>query len=214
MTLSFHVELRDAHRELWEAMQAHRFIRAIEADALDYEPFVRYLAYEQDFVEAAIVIFGCALVKAPDFAARRHLIGVLHTLAEEQVGYFQDTFRDLGATPLSPALFPPAVVLFREGMLGIAREGSYAEVIAAMLAAEWMYATWCMRAASAQITDAHLRRWVDLHAAPAFGAQVQWLQAEIDRLAAVMTKAEREVVSVRFSQALVFEIAFHEAPFV
>jgi len=208
----FHETLLQANRAAWDEMQAHPFVRAIEEDRLAPEAFLRYLAYERDFVGAAIEIFAHALIRAPRFAAQRHLIGVLRALAEEQVPYFDETFSALGAAPPSRENFPPAVAEFREGMLAIARAGGYAEILAAMLAAEWMYATWCARAAGRTIADPHIARWLALHAAPGFTAGVAWLKQAVDGEAARAGEAGRSLLVRRFGEALALEIGFHAAP--
>ncbi len=114
--------LLDDNRDVWDAMQRHRFVRDIEADRLPADVFARYLVYEHAFVETAILIFGYAMPRAPDFPRRRRLIGVLHALAEEQMGYFARCFAALGLAP--GARLPPAVEAFAGGMLEIAAGGT------------------------------------------------------------------------------------------
>ena len=212
MSDPFHQTLREANRPAWDAMQSHPFVRAIETDQLPREAFLRYLSYERDFVETAVPIFAEALIRAHGFAEQRHLIGVLRALAEDQVPYFVETFASLAATPLPRASFPPAVIAFRDGMHDIARTGSYAEIVTAMLAAEWMYAAWCSRAAARPIAEPHIARWVALHAAPPFAEQVAWLKRQVDAAAAQAELEERALLVRRFGEALALEIAFHSAP--
>ena len=203
-------EIRADHRDVWDSMQAHRFVAEIEADALSDAAFKAYLVYECDFVETAMLIFGHMLVKAPGLAERRWLAGVLQALATEQIGYFETTFAALGVTAEDRARpLPPSVFAFRDGMLAIARDGDYLEGVAIMLAAEWMYATWCSRAASKTISNPILKRWVDLHAEPEFLAQADWLRRQID----AAPPADRARLGARFREALALEIAFHSAPF-
>lgn len=202
--------IRASNLDVWDAMQAHRFVAEIEADALSDAAFRAYLIYEGDFVETAMLIFGHMLVKAPGLAERRWLAGVLQALAVEQIGYFEQTFAALGISAEERArTSPPEVAAFRDGMLAVAREGSYLDGVAIMLAAEWMYATWCARAAKSPISDPTLRRWVELHAEPEFHAQADWLRAQIDAAPA----AEEAQLSRAFRRALELEIAFHDAPF-
>ena len=202
--------IRATNQDVWDAMQAHRFVAAIEAERLSHDAFKAYLIYECDFVETAMLIFGHMLVKAPGLAERRWLAGVLQALAVEQIGYFERTFATLGITPADrDRALPPAVLAFRDGMLAIARDGDYLDGVTIMLAAEWMYATWCSRAARGPISDPVLRRWVDLHAEPDFLAQADWLRRQID----AADPALEAGLSANFRHALDLEIAFHEAPF-
>lgn len=202
--------IREANRDVWDAMQAHRFVAEIEADRLSGAAFERYLVYECDFVETAMLIFGHMLVKAPGLEERRWLAGVLQALAVEQIGYFERTFAALGITAADRARpLPASVLAFRDGMLACARDGGYLDGVAIMLAAEWMYATWCSRAAQGTITDPVLRQWVDLHAEPEFLAQAEWLRRQID---AADAGAEASI-GANFRRALSLEIDFHAAPF-
>ncbi len=209
----FHEALRRDATQPWQALQTHRFVRDIEADRLPAEVFMRYLCYEREFVETAVLIFGHAMLKAPDHEQRRVLIGVLHGLVEEQLPYFESAFPQLRASPLPRTDLPPAVTSFRDGMLAVATQGSYEDVLAAMLGAEWAYATWCCRAAQRPISDPALRRWVALHAEERFLRGVEWLKMRLDALSAGLTQAAREHCAFHFRRTLELEIDFHTAAY-
>lgn len=206
--------LRAENKQAWQAMQTHRFVRDIEQDRLPEDALRRYFYFEHAFVETAVLIFAHALLMAPGFAAQRKLIGTLHALAEDQLVWFRDCFAALGIDAASgaPAL-PEAVRRFADGMLAIAREGDYAAIVTIMLAAEWMYATWCERAARGRITAPTLRAWVDLHAAADFVQGAEWLRAEVDRAGASLDRARWRDLSTLFGRALLLEIDFHEAAY-
>ncbi len=206
--------LRAANQPAWDAMQVHRFVGDIEADALPRDVFRRYLVYEQAFVETAILIFGHALLKAPDFAARRWLCGVLNGLGNAQLGYFDRAFAALGVAPhTQTGSLPASVVAFDRGMLRIAETGAYLDILTIMLAAEWMYATWCGRAHRRTITDPQVAEWVRLHAEPEFLAQADWLRAQLDAAAPQVDATAFRRLSDLFGHALRLEIDFHAAPY-
>lgn len=212
MTRSVSQRLLAANRDVWEAMQAHRFVCDIEQDRLPDDVFARYLVFEHRFVETAILIFGHAMMKAPGIAQRRWLIGVLHALSTAQLTSFEAAFAALGVRAAPPgAALPPAVVAFDRGMLRMAEDGDFDAVLTIMLAAEWMYATWCGRAADRPISSPELRRWVMLHAAPDFLAQAAWLRAQID--ATIPDAAAFARMSALFRRALELEIGFHDAAY-
>ena len=205
--------IQATNRRVWDAMQDHRFVAAIEQDRLPLEVFKAYLVYECEFVETAMLIFGHMLIKAPGLSERRWLAGVLQALAVDQIGYFERTFAALAMTSEERSRpLPAAVVAFRDEMLAIARDGRYLDGVVVMLAAEWMYATWCARAAKEPIANAELRRWVDLHAQSEFLTQADWLRRQIDG-AAELADEEAGRLSALFGRALALEIAFHDAPF-
>jgi thiaminase (transcriptional activator TenA) len=205
-------EILTQTREVWDTMQSHRFIRDIEEDKLDPTVFRRYLAYENAFVETAILIFGYALVKAPALEQQRRLIGVLKALSEEQIPYFQRAFESLGMPEAEwrDIGLPPTVAAFRDGMLAIAAHGPCLDGITAMFAAEW---TWCKRAAGTTISAPVLRRWVDLHAAEEFADQARWLRQQIDLFGTELSSRSRSRLTGVFRHAIELEIGFHTAPY-
>ncbi|MCB8883515.1 TenA family protein [Acidisoma cellulosilytica] len=204
--------IRTENKAIWEAMQTHRFVTDIEKEQLPREVLCRYFFFEHAFVETAVQIFAYALLKAPGFAQRRRLIATLSALSEAQLVWFQDCFASLGIGQTGEAL-PPAVTAFAEGMLAIARDGDYADIVAIMLAAEWMYGTWCVRAHRRPSAEPMLRSWVQLHAEPEFLDGADWLRAEVNREAARLNDAQRARLATLFGRALQLEIDFHEAAY-
>ena len=205
-------QLREKNLALWNEMQAHAFVEDIKNDSLAKNVFHNYLRYEHLFVETAITIFGYALVKAPDLGRKRWLSGVLHALSTEQIPYFEAVFDALDVRPVSDLdTLPARVVAFNSGMLEIAANGSYHDVVVAMMCAEWMYAEWCQAAARAHIADPNVRAWVLLHTDIAFLNQAAWLKNEIDTLPAAKFDFGR--ANEIFSKALSLEIGFHSAAY-
>ena len=214
-TLALSTYMLDRNRDVWDAMLSHRFIKDIAADRLPQEAFARYLVFEHGFVETAILIFGHAMLEAPGFNQRRRLIGVLHGLAEEQMACFREAFTALGiaAPSLADAPVPEPVRAFDRGMLEMAQTGGYRDILTIMLAAEWIYATWCSRIDLRRIASPEMRRWMALHAAPEFVEQAAWMRSEIDALGVAADAAERDRLSALFRNVMSLEIGFHHAAY-
>ncbi len=204
-------QLRAAAIVSWEAMQTHRFVQDIEADRLPPGVFARYLGYERAFVETAILIFGQALLRAPGLASRRRLCSILQGLAGPQLAYFDRSLAALGL-PQQSSTLPSAVASFCDGTRAIAETGSYSTILAMMLAAEWTYATWCVRANAKPASDPLIADWVRLHTEADFLDQVAWLQGEVD--AALATDPSSVSVATRtFATMLALETDFHSAAY-
>ena len=195
-------------------MIGHRFVADIKADRLPKDVFDHYLVFEGAFVETAISIFAYAAAKAGKMAQKRWLIAVLDALANQQISFFERTFAARGIDPASYDTNRPEVAAFREGMLAIARDGSYLDTVAAMFAAEWMYWSWSRAAAACTIRDPLLREWIDLHAHDDFKEQALWLKSELDAAGEYLDANERVRLSAIFSSAQELEIAFHQAPYL
>jgi thiaminase/transcriptional activator TenA len=197
-----------ANDEVLQNMLTHRFVEDIKADSLPEAVFHRYLAYEGAFVETAISIFSFATARAPEIGSQRWLIGVLESLANTQVPYFESVLARLGI--LRPGTVPDAVAAFDRGMLDLSRDGSFIDIVTAMFAAEWMYWTWCSATSKLNITDPDLKAWVDLHATPEFAEQAQWLKGMIDIFG---KQSDAARLSAVFESVMCLEIAFHSAAY-
>jgi thiaminase/transcriptional activator TenA len=207
--------LRVKNQSVWRAMIEHRFCRDFAADRLPEAAFLRYLRFEHTFVRAAISIFAYALAKAPTAADQDHLIGVLGALAGEQEDYFRHTFARLGVDPepLSLAALPEAARALHDGVLAIAERCSFAEILSAMLAAEWMYLTWCEQAHARAPRREACADWIRLHVEPGFRGQVAWLQQRLEQLGPSLSPTFQARCVEHFGRVLTLEIAFHEAPY-
>jgi thiaminase (transcriptional activator TenA) len=207
--------LQAKNQATWDAMVTHRFCRDLASDRLSEAAFVRYLRFEHAFVRAAIGIFAYALAKAPTAVDQDHLISVLAGLAGEQEDYFRRAFARLGLdpAPLAPDALPEAARGLREGVLTIAAEGSFAEILTAMLAAEWMYLTWCEQAHDRGPRREAPADWIRLHVEPAFRDQVEWLRRRIDELGPALATGQQARCAEHFGRILALEIAFHDAPY-
>ncbi|MBB3593172.1 thiaminase/transcriptional activator TenA [Rhizobium sp. BK529] len=213
MTGTLSQQMLDENRDVFEAMVNHRFVEDIKADRLSKEAFERYLVFEGDFVDTAIAIFSYATAKAESIEQKRWLIGVLDSLANQQIAYFEKTFAARGIDPSCYDTGRADVAAFRDGMLAIARDGGFLDTIAAMFAAEWMYWTWSITANMTAISDPLLKEWVTLHAEPEFEAQARWLRAVLDKAGETMDSAERKRLSAIFGHVQRLEIDFHEAAY-
>lgn len=198
---------------VFNEMTGHRFVRDIAADRLPRTVFDRYLLIEGAFVETAIAIFGYAVAKATDLGDRRKLIASLDALANEQMPYFEDAFARRSISPDPDLQNEPRVAAFRDGMLEIARDGSFASIITAMFAAEWMYWSWCSNLVDSDIDDPMVAAWVNMHATPGFAAQAHWLRDRLDILGSQMDEAQRSEASRIFDRVQRLEIDFHSAAY-
>lgn len=195
----------------FQAMVAHPFVRDLAADRLPDAAFDRYLLIEGAFVETAIAIFGYAVAKAGDLDDRRKLIASLDGLAHGQMDYFRDAQARRGLVPDPGLQSDPRVAAFRDGMLAIARDGDFADIVTAMFAAEWMYWTWCDAHRDAVLRDPMRGDWIALHAAPAFRDQARWLRERVDRIGADLTADRQRALIALFGHVQRLEIGFHDA---
>jgi thiaminase (transcriptional activator TenA) len=207
-TLALPEEVRRSADADWQAAVSHRLFRAIIDDTVDDRVFDRYLRIEFGFIDTAAVVLGAAVLRAPGIEDRQVLAAGLHELLTSQYAFFADSLGDdLGA--LAPPSARPLHLLFGE----VAQEGSYVELLAAMMATEWLYETWCALVPERPSGRDTIRAWVGLHTADAFRRHAAWLRERLDAIAYGLSPLEHARIGSVFRRAIVAEIAFHDAAY-
>jgi thiaminase/transcriptional activator TenA len=95
--------------------------------------------------------------------------------------------------------------------LAVAEREGYEQILACVLAAEWMYMTWCLKADQTPSSRAYIRDWVALHAGGAFAEQVAWVRSQIVARGSELSDARQARLMELFKQALAAEVKFHDA---
>ena len=208
--MSFSERVRAQAQTAWEAVLGHRFFREVAEDTIDDGVFARYLGIEYAFVDTAAVALGYAVAKAPSFRERRRLAFGLHGLVTDQEQFFVSAFDRLGRpVPASGAPREALAAPLHDLVLRVAKGEGYAENLACSLGAEWLYLTWCSRAAQTPSSRPAIREWVALHSGGAFAEQVDWTRSEIDRIGPTIEPQRQRGLCALFEQTLSAEAAFH-----
>jgi thiaminase (transcriptional activator TenA) len=213
--VSFSERVRDQARGTWNAILGHRFFREVATDAIDDRVFARYLRIEYGFVDTAARVLGYAVAKAPSFQERRRLGLGLHGLVTDQEQFFINAFERMGTHAEERTGLPPQglALSLHALFLNVAETEGYEEILACVLAAEWMYLTWCSTANQSPSLRDSIRGWVALHAGGAFADHVAWVRSEIDDRGPALVKSRQARVSALFEQTLGAEIPFHDAAY-
>ncbi len=195
----------------WTAATTHPFTVAIGDNNSDFDAYGRYVTEDRHFVGAFTSVIGYTLAKAPELKTQRRLARFIAGEINEDFDYFDRSFPALGIDPQAALASEPlpATKEISETMLRAARDGGYADGLASILAAEWVYLTWGLREAQKpRPTRAYLAEWIDLHAVPAFEEFVTWLRGEMDKAGADLPPEHQEVLARHFAECCRLEAAF------
>jgi len=212
--------LRARSGDTWAAATDHEFARQLHADTLEDAVFRRYLLQDYAFVETLAGVFGHAVGDAPTMAAKSRLVEFLGTVTSDENDFFGRAFAALDVP--EPAYLDPEVTgttaAFRDLLLRAARGGGYAETLAVLVPAEWVYLDWATGAAASAAADGgpdrfYLQEWIDLHAVPEFESFVGWLRAELDREGAAASERRQARLAELFTRAVEFEAAFFDGAY-
>jgi thiaminase (transcriptional activator TenA) len=213
--VTFSEQMRSQTKAAWNVAIGHRFFREVANDTIDDRVFARYLKIEYGFVDCAAAALGYAVAKAPSFRERRHLALGLYGLVTDQEQFFVSAFGRMGISQEQPVGLAPLGLSapLHDLFLSVANSEGYEEILSCVLAAEWMYLTWCSTAHKTASKRPIIREWVALHAGGAFAEQVAWVRAEIDARALHLTAARKARLGELFEQTLNAEISFHDTAY-
>ncbi|MFD1569613.1 TenA family protein [Halorubrum laminariae] len=215
MSDRFTATLRDGVADEWTAATDHRFTRELGDGSLDGDAFARYVVQDYAVVEDLTAAFAVALADAPSTDARRRYVEFLDTLTDAENDFFERAFDAHGVPEgdrTDPDLAAPTAA-FRD-LLGRARhEGGYAETLAVLVPAEWVYLAWATRETTDRPADPLFDEWIELHAAPPFAAFVDFLRSELDRVGPTLAPSRRERVADLFGRTVSLEVAFFDAAY-
>jgi len=207
--------LRERSEPAWTDATTHRFTRELGAGALDDAVVRRYLTQDYAFVDTLVGAFGHAVGEAPSMAAKRRLIEFLDVITDDENDYFERSFDALDVP--ETARTDPELTATTEAMVDLiaaaANRGGYAETLAVLVPAEWVYLTWASAEADDRPEPFYLREWIDLHANPGFVSFVNWLREELDAVGPTLPKRHQDRVVRLFTRTVDLEVAFFDAAY-
>lgn len=207
--------LRERAEPDWTDATAHRFARELGVDELDDEVFRRYLVQDYAFVRTLIGGFGHAVGEAPTMEAKSRLVDFLAVLTDDEDDYFERSFEALDV-PKAEYANPdhtPTMRAFEDLLERAGREGGYAETLAVLVPAEWVYLAWATDVAGESPSRFYLAEWINLHADEAFEDFVSWLRGELDREGAEASSRRRRRLERLFRRTVKLEVAFFESAY-
>lgn len=214
-TETFTDRLRAAAEPHWTQATNHRFTREMGAGTIDRGVYARYLVQDYAFIDTFVSLLGHAVALAPSMVEKRPFAQFLAALTSEENDYFLRSFEALAVPPEvwrnPPAL--PVTQRLMEELRGAGACGSYAEILAVLLAAEWSYLTWAKALGDRRPEAFWLSEWIDLHAVPQFDAFVTWLKQETDRIGAAAPPQVQARMAARFTRMMELEAAFFDAAY-
>lgn len=206
--------LRNRAEPTWTDVITHQFSQQLLSGTIDDDVFQRYLVQDYAFVRTLVGAFGYAVGEAPTMAAKSQLVDFLEVLTADENDYFERAFDALGvpeAVHESPQR-SEATRAFQDLLERAVRQGGYAETLAVLVPAEWIYREWATSRSSPS-EPFYLTEWVDLHDNDEFDAFVNWLRAELDREGAAAAPLRQERLDRLFRRTVDLELAFFDAAF-
>lgn len=213
--MKFTDQLVQAAEPAWTQATRHRFTRELADGTIDHDVMRRYLVQDYAFISTLVSMIGYGVAKAPDMPAKKRLSEFLAALTSDENTYFLRSFQALNVPEedqTNPTLLPVSQA-FLDNLNDAGRHGEYGDIVATLLAAEWVYLTWGLTEADKQPDAFWCREWIDLHANPVFEEFVNWLKDQVDQLADQGDQALNDRMTSRFLRMVDLEVAFFDAAY-
>lgn len=209
---SFTAQLRTHAEPEWTDATEHRFTEELIDGTIADAVFRRYLVQDFAFVNTLASAIGQGAGQAPTLAAKAELAQFLQVVATDETDYFERAF-DALSVPESDRRdpsFSPTTARFDDLLTRAALEGGYAETLAVIVPAEWIYLTWANRAGEQRPERFYLAEWIDLHTGEGFESTVAFLRDELDAIAPTLSRRRRHRVTRLFERTVALEVDFFE----
>lgn len=203
---TFASTLLDRHAGLWQRMLDHPFLQQARDGELDDEIFNTWLRQDYLFVEAAIPFVGALISKAP-IPRLRAALAPIPTALEEELELFRERAGALGVDvdDVEPGFVNHAYVQFL--LAAGAREDFPGAFTVYWVAEKAYHESW--KVVEPAIGEDHpWRPFVENWAGDEFAGLVEFLEGEVDRIAAEAGEATRQRMDELFEMTTRYELAF------
>ncbi|MDN8594289.1 MULTISPECIES: TenA family protein [unclassified Corynebacterium] len=207
----FSDELRDTHREKWDAAVGHRFVQELFDGTIDDGVMAGYLVQDYRFLDSFLQLLGAAVATADELAPRLRLSQFIGEVAGDENTYFLRSFKELGVSDEQRDNTPDTTAC--TGFTGLMREAaetrSYAAALGVLVVAEWLYLDWATNAPEERPESFVHNEWIELHDYPEFHTLVEFLRGEVDRIGE-RSEEDRAIINDFFGRAVTLELDFFD----
>ena len=207
--------LRERSEPAWSDAVGHRFTQELGAGTLDDDVMAEYLRQDYAFVDTLVGVFGYAVGQAPTMTEKRRFVEFLDVITDDENDYFERAF-DAFDVPAERWHAPDRAATtesFIDLLLAAKAQGGYAETLAVLVPAEWLYLSWATREAEDRPEPFYFAEWIDLHANDGFVAFVEWLREQLDAVGPRLSARRQQRVARLFERTVNHEVAFFDAAY-
>lgn len=213
MAEKFSAQLRHRSERIWRAIEAHAFLRELHAGTLPMNRFTYFIL--QDYVYlldfAQVLCQGGA--KSPDLETLelfcRHALGAV----EVERSFHASFGKTLGLTRKQLDAVPkgPITQAYIGHLQSVARSGTLAEIVAAVLPCYWIYGEVGRRLYKNRPRKPKIYgQWIETYASEEFWRPVREQIQLMDKLGAAASRKEKQSMFAHFMLSSRYEFMFWE----
>ena len=204
--------LRNSSGKLWNEATNHKFTNELKNDKLEDHIFKIYIIQDYIFIETLVTLIGKAVYLSPNMNSKIKWANFLYAITSDENNYFQRSFDalDISKEERTNTKLFLTISDFSKLMLEVANTGTYEEILAVILAAEWVYYTWASNAKKPYPKRFYLSEWITLHNNSSFKDTVAWIKKELDITSQKLTISEQNKVANLFVKIVRLEVSFFD----
>jgi thiaminase/transcriptional activator TenA len=200
--------LRQAADPLWRQSLEHPFVRGIADGTLPVERFARYVLNDSYYLSVFAQVQALAAAKAPDLATAGRLAYHAQATAEAEHQLHETFFGMLGIRRDEAFLPAPAAYRYATHLLAVASQGSFGEILAAILPCYWLYWEIGERYKHSRPNHPVYDRWIATYGDEWFAELVKEQIQRLDAVAQDASPAERMRMQRHFLISSQYELEF------
>jgi thiaminase/transcriptional activator TenA len=210
--IPFSDSLREACRELWQALHRHPFLRELAAGTLAPERFRFFVEQDVFFLPELGRAVALGAAKAGDERELRHFAEEMGAVVERELDSNRQLLAlvlELGAADRGGARAPaPATVAYGGFLVSTAARAGPLEIMTALLPCTWSYADIAVELRGEIAEHPVYSRWVAFFASDEYVETIAGRRRLLDELAGRAGEARRRRLGEIFTMSTRLEHAF------
>ncbi|PWI56919.1 thiaminase II [Sulfoacidibacillus thermotolerans] len=206
--MTFTRELRQKADALWQQSFAHPFVTELAKGSLAREKFVHYVLNDSYYLTIFAKVQSRAASKAPDLPTIARLAVHAQSTVEAEHLLHETFFSLLGITPSTDFIPAPTTYAYTTHLLAVAAEGTFGEIIAAILPCYWLYFEIGERYRNSTPNHPIYDQWIATYGDEWFGKLVTEQIHLLDVLAQNASEEQRKLMRQHFLRSSEYELRF------
>ncbi|ERG94430.1 TenA family protein [Haloquadratum walsbyi] len=204
--------LRKQAEPAWTEATNHQMTQELGAGILEEAVMAQYLVQDYVFLDTLVGVFGYAVGQAPTMTEKRQFVEFLDLVTDDENDYFERSFEALGISERhrDDPVRTETTESFIDFLELAKQQGGYAETLAVLVPAEWVYLSWATRESENPPEAFYFTEWIDLHANERFNTFVMWLREQLDTVGPTLSSRRQRRVARLFERTVTHEIAFFD----
>ena len=212
--MSFTDDIEHRALPIRQAILSHPFVTGVGDGSLPVEIFRHYVMQDYVYLIDYSRVLALASARAPDLGTMGWFAMLLHETLNTEMELHRSYCAQFGITPqqLEATQPAPTTLGYTSFLLKVAHQGSFAELVAALLPCQWGY--WEIGdhlARRGEPEDAPLyAQWIKMYTSTEFAELAQTIRKLADRIGARAGPDELEAMGEAYLTSLRYEHSFWE----